>query len=677
MNSNFKSVMEQTGLRAGDGGFQIDVKNNTTLIGSVIASSDQAVAEGLNKLDTGTLITESIKNSAKYIGGQVSIGGGFGFGASKGADSGLGTTKDGQVAGGASKDHATSIATGSSGFGMGTPIVVGAKGSGNSTTQSAISGGTVVIRDVAAQQDLSGMTAAETIAALNRDTSDTLNALKPIFDKEKIEAGFEIASEAQQQMGQFLTNRAKEAKALSDELTAELKKPGGGDSARIAQLADDLGDAAKWEPGGQYRLIATAILGGVTGNVTGGVSEVAKASAVNYLQGLTAQQVKLYSDALGDSAEAQAARAALHTLVGCAGGSARGDGCGASALGAGAASVVNALLDAASGKSGSALSPEDKEARSNLVSSLLAGVAVGLGADASAVVNSGRLETENNAVATLLKRGGMAALGACFRSPACEEKVIGPVAFAAITAMTADLIGKTPGLSEDQALLLAVVQYIATGGEPQSIPGKPGDPVPPVGVPPGGGVGTVPDTQLPGKSGDVPEIGGVPGQENKGPSGGTTTVTPMPDKIGPGLIFSEGEGEAIGGAGASRITIRDHYDHHLDMVDDVKDQLVKQGYSVSEREISFGNSCGVVGRCRPDIVARAPDGGIKIIEIKTGNADLSIRQSEIFPQIENGNSIPRGQVAREFGLISGIPLKDQGYPNGIPVEPLRFPGAKK
>lgn len=203
--------------------------------------------------------------------------------------------------------------------------------------------------------------------------------------------------------------------------------------------------------------------------------------------------------------------------------------------------MVNALLDAASGKSGSALSPEDKEARSHLVSSLLAGVAVGLGADASAVVNSGRLETENNAVATLLKRGGMAALGACFRSPACEEKVIGPVAFAVITAMTADLMGKTPGLSEDQALLLAVVQYIATGGEPQNIPGKPGDPVPPVGVPPGGGVGTVPDTQLPGKSGDVPESGGVPGQENKGPWVGVTTTTPLPDEPGPWLIFDKGD----------------------------------------------------------------------------------------------------------------------------------------
>ncbi len=60
-----------------------------------------------------------------------------------------------------------------------------ASGRDSSTTYSAISGGTVVIRDEVAQQNLSGMTAAETIASLIRDTSsDILNALKPIFDKE-------------------------------------------------------------------------------------------------------------------------------------------------------------------------------------------------------------------------------------------------------------------------------------------------------------------------------------------------------------------------------------------------------------------------------------------------------------------------------------------------------------
>ena len=93
----------------------------------------------------------------------------------------------------------------SGGFSANLPTVVAASGNSSSTTQSAISGGTIIIRDEEGQRALTGKTAAETIAALNRDTSDTLNALKPIFDKEKIEAGFEIASEASRQLGQFLT----------------------------------------------------------------------------------------------------------------------------------------------------------------------------------------------------------------------------------------------------------------------------------------------------------------------------------------------------------------------------------------------------------------------------------------------------------------------------------------
>ena len=110
MKSDFKSVTEQTGLWAGNGGFLIDVKNNTTLIGSVIASSDKAVADGLNKLSTGTLVTEDVKNKANYSAYQVSVGGGIGLGGGdKSGGTGLGTTKDNQVAGGASKEASTSL----------------------------------------------------------------------------------------------------------------------------------------------------------------------------------------------------------------------------------------------------------------------------------------------------------------------------------------------------------------------------------------------------------------------------------------------------------------------------------------------------------------------------------------------------------------------------------------
>ena len=55
---------------------------------------------------------------------------------------------------------------------------------------------------------------------------------------------------------------------------------------------------------------------------------------------------------------------------------------------------------------------------------------------------------------------------------------------------------------------------------------------------------------------------------------------------------------------------------------------------------------------------------------------LRATQSEIFPQIRDGSSVPRGQVAELFGLTPGKPLREQGYPNGIPIEVLNFPGVK-
>src|SRR5690606_1909125 len=98
MKSNFESVTEQSGLWAGAGGFQIDVKNNTRLIGGVIASSDAAITNQLNNLGTGTLVTEDIKNTARYSAHQVSVSGGVEFGGGKSKDSSLGTTKGGHVA---------------------------------------------------------------------------------------------------------------------------------------------------------------------------------------------------------------------------------------------------------------------------------------------------------------------------------------------------------------------------------------------------------------------------------------------------------------------------------------------------------------------------------------------------------------------------------------------------
>ncbi|HHR1139349.1 TPA: hypothetical protein ACS3AP_004569, partial [Klebsiella aerogenes] len=71
MHSTWASVEAQTGIFAGEGGFDVKVGGHTQLNGSVLAST--AAAE-LNRLDTGTLGFRDIKNYAEYSVEQQSAG---------------------------------------------------------------------------------------------------------------------------------------------------------------------------------------------------------------------------------------------------------------------------------------------------------------------------------------------------------------------------------------------------------------------------------------------------------------------------------------------------------------------------------------------------------------------------------------------------------------------------
>ena len=239
-----------------------------------------------------------------------------------------------------------------------------------------------------------------------------MNALQPIFDKEKIEAGFEIASEAQRQAGQFLATRAREAKALEDALD---KEPEG---ERRKQLELAYADAKKWQPGGENRRWLTAIVGAVSGNVMGAAGDVVKAAAVNYLQGLGATQVKELVAQMEPGPKGEAARAALHAIVGCAGAASTGASCSAGALGAGVGSVLNALLD----EDGKKLNPTEKEQRSNLVQSLVAGISTAAGADAVVATHSAALETENNHLTVLQHEARIREWMQC-KDAACRDEV--------------------------------------------------------------------------------------------------------------------------------------------------------------------------------------------------------------------------------------------------------------
>ncbi|WP_426188212.1 hemagglutinin repeat-containing protein [Ralstonia pseudosolanacearum] len=387
IDSDYASVTEQSGIKAGDGGFQINVRGNTGLKGAVITSTDKAVQNGANSLTTATLTTSDIQNHADYNASSIGIGGGYSSGGS-----GVGKNQKGEATTGGDKVPGSTLPS-AGGFSATPPVVMGASGSGSSTTVSGVSGGAIHITNGAKQQALIGKDADQTVAGLNRNVSsevDTTGALKPIFNEKEIRTGFEITGTFISQAGTFLNNRAQESTAAQKALDAEKAKPADQqDAAKIAQLTQTLQDNATWGMGGTGRMLLTALTAGAGANVTGGMGQLAQNATVAYLQALGANQVKQIADGLGS----EDARAALHAIVGCAGAAAGSQSCGAGAMGAATSSVIGSLLSPTDG-----MTPDQRQARVNLVTSLVASIAGATGVNAATATSAGQIEVENNQV---------------------------------------------------------------------------------------------------------------------------------------------------------------------------------------------------------------------------------------------------------------------------------------
>ena len=184
-DSTYISVTKQAGIYAGQEGYDIQVKNNTRLKGAVI---DSQAEKEKNRLTTGTLTWENIDNKAEYKTG------------------GHGISYNGKIGGGDKNDpldsrinnrYGKDAITGQrNGINKITPTIYGSKiplnergilntpipsvkGKAGTTTRSAISKGTITITDKENQK--------QDIEKLNRNTENSLNKLKEIFDKTKVE----------------------------------------------------------------------------------------------------------------------------------------------------------------------------------------------------------------------------------------------------------------------------------------------------------------------------------------------------------------------------------------------------------------------------------------------------------------------------------------------------------
>lgn len=254
VDSDYQSVTQQSGLKAGDDGFDINVKGNTDLKAGIIASTDQAAEANKNNLTTGTLTTSDLNNKAEYEASSISVG--------VGTSPGMGITP--------------------AGIGFGND-----SDSQSSTTKSGISQANIKITDEEKQKQLTGKDAEQTVAELNRDVStdkDSSGTLTNKFDATRVQNEIDAQTAITQTFGQQAAQAIGTfAQSKQSELIKQAEKADTPDQKQAL-----LEEAEKWGEGGRYRVVMHTVAGGLAGGVAGAASAAAVAGSsdkLNELQG--------------------------------------------------------------------------------------------------------------------------------------------------------------------------------------------------------------------------------------------------------------------------------------------------------------------------------------------------------------------------------------------------------
>ncbi|GDS58373.1 hemagglutinin-related protein [Escherichia coli] len=387
MKSRFDSVAEQTGMFAGDGGFDITVGRHTQLDGAVIAST---ATPDKNHLDTGTLGFSDLHNEADYKVSHsgISLSGGGSFG-----DKFQGNMPGGMISAGGHSGHA------------------------EGTTQAAVAEGTITIRDRDNQK--------QNLANLSRDPVHANDSISPIFDKEKeqrrlqtvgliSDIGSQVADIARTQGELNALKAAKEATGETLPANATEKQR----QEYLAKLRDTQAyrnEMAKYGTGSEIQRgiqAATAALQGLAGGNLAGAMAGASAPELAHL--------------LKSTEKYPAVNAIAHAILGGAAAAMQGNNVAAGAAGAAtgelAARAIAGMLYP--GVKQSDLSEEQKQTISTLAT-VSAGLAGGLtgNSTASAAVGaqSGKNAVENNYLSKAQKAQKADELAKC-QTAACKAQ---------------------------------------------------------------------------------------------------------------------------------------------------------------------------------------------------------------------------------------------------------------
>lgn len=218
-DSNYESVTTQSGIYAGEKGYDIKVQENTHLKGAVIASRGN---KEKNNITTGTLSWENIDNKAEY------------------KTDGQGITAS------------TESITKHNPLGLGYISAVPVKGKKESTTYSAIADSIIT------------MIKEKTDKEISHDTANALHALSEIFDKKKIEerheyvnilsqVGFHIIGDIAEQKEKELHQKAEKARRTNNNILAENYEK----------------EAETWKESGAKRIALHGIMGALVSQEAG------------------------------------------------------------------------------------------------------------------------------------------------------------------------------------------------------------------------------------------------------------------------------------------------------------------------------------------------------------------------------------------------------------------------
>lgn len=225
IDSSYKSVIDQSGIHAGNDGVNITVGNTTILKGATITSK---ATHEKNKMSTKSLVMEDIHNEASY----------------KAKRSGIAMNTSGLTAKG--------ILGKINPLGLSPVVSIPVSDKAHSVTKSAISDTILVEVD------------RKPLTAINRDTEYALNSIKPIFDKADVKERMEyvnaVSDEGFKLIGDIAMKQAQKYEEKAAATTDEALKK------RYQKEAD------KWKDGGIYKVALHGGFGAVVSNMTGSSS---------------------------------------------------------------------------------------------------------------------------------------------------------------------------------------------------------------------------------------------------------------------------------------------------------------------------------------------------------------------------------------------------------------------